>query len=257
MKNTPNEAPDAIALSVVTVVRNDAAGLERTMASVAEQTRPGIEYIVVDGASTDGTLEAIRRRADLVDAWISEPDGGIYAAMNKGAAMASGDYVLFMNAGDRFYAAETVEKIFEPRPRTELLWGDCVIEKSGGGEEYDCARDVLRHLHRQMTVSHQSLFTRRSALLARPYDESLRIAADYDFLCERLLSGASWEYRALPVSRTDDRGVSARAFETSIGEKRRISLARFPEKRASILAYYAVLGLYMRAKLALGGIRGR
>ena len=156
MKNTPNEAPDAIALSVVTVVRNDAAGLERTMASVAEQTRPGIEYIVVDGASTDGTLEAIRRRADLVDAWISEPDGGIYAAMNKGAAMASGDYVLFMNAGDRFYAAETVEKIFEPRPRTELLWGDCVIEKSGGGEEYDCARDVLRHLHRQMTVSHQS-----------------------------------------------------------------------------------------------------
>ena len=249
MKNTPNEAPNANALSVVTVVRNDAAGLERTMASVAEQTRPGIEYIVVDGASTDGTLEGYV--ASGPHRCLDQRAGqGNLRGDEQGRVLASGDYILFMNAGDRFYAPETVEKIFEPQPRTELLWGDCVIEKSGGGEEYDCARDVLRHLHRQMTVSHQSLFTRRSALLARPYDESLRIAADYDFLCERLLAGASWEYRALPVSRTNDRGVSARAFETSIREKRRISLARFPEKRASILAYYAVLGLYMRAKLS-------
>jgi glycosyltransferase involved in cell wall biosynthesis len=245
------------AVSVVTVVRDDSEGLERTIESVAAQSFRNFEYIVVDGASTDGTLDVIRRRESEIDAWVSEPDSGIYSAMNKGVRLASGDYILFMNAGDRFYAPEALERMFEPEPSAELVWGDCVIEKAGGGEEYDCAKDVLKRLHRQMTVSHQSLFTRRAALLSRPYDESLRIAADYDFLCERLLAGASWEYRPFPVSRIDDRGLSARAFETSIAEKRRISLARFPKKRAQVLAYYAILDLYMHAKLAMGAVHGR
>ena len=226
------------------------------MDSVASQQYSPIEYVVVDGASTDGTLDVLQGRSGEVSRWVSEPDGGIYSAMNKGTRLASGEYICFMNAGDRFASPEAVARMFRPFPRAELVWGDCIVE-SRRGEEYDCARDVLRTLHRQMTVSHQSLFVKRSALLTRPFDERLRIAADYDFLCERLLAGASWEYRPLPVSRIDNQGVSARAFRTSIREKRGISLARFPGRRISIIAYYAVLWIYMETKMHIPLLFGK
>ena len=238
-------------VSIITVVRNDASGLERTIDSVAAQDYPHREYVIVDGASTDGTPEVLRRRTAEVTRWISEPDSGIFQAMNKGARMARGEYLCFMNAGDRFASPAALSAIFNPPPRTELLWGDCIIE-SARGVEYDSAREVLRRLHRQMTVCHQSLFVRRAALLQRPFDETFRIAADYDFLCERLLAGAAWEYRAVPVSRINDTGASARIFRTSIREKRGVSLARFPKKRVTVMAYYSVLSLYMNAKHVLG-----
>ena len=240
-------------VSVVTVVRNDAAGLARTIDSVASQDYPRIEYLVIDGASTDETPDVLKSHQAKVNRWISEPDAGIYDAMNKGARLASGEYVCFMNAGDSFAASDTVTRMFVPRPTSELVWGDCLVE-SAKGEEYDPARVVIPRLHRQMTVCHQSIFTRRSALLGRPYDTSFRIAADYDFLCERILAGASWEYRPVPVSRINDKGASAQIFRTSIREKRQIALSRFPGKRASISFYYFVLGLYMNAKMILRAI---
>jgi len=218
---------------------------------MAAQDYPYREYVIVDGASTDGTPAVLRRRTAEVTRWISEPDGGIFQAMNKGARMARGEYLCFMNAGDRFASVNALSAMFTPPPQSELLWGDCIIE-SARGEEYDSAREVLKKLHRQMTVCHQSLFVRREALLQRPFDETFRIAADYDFLCERLLAGASWEYRPLPVSRINDEGASSRIYRTSIREKKRISLARFPEKWVTVIAYYSVLSLYMNAKRVFG-----
>lgn len=242
--------------SIITVVRNDASGLERTMDSVAAQNYPNREYVIVDGASTDSTPEVLRRRGAEVTRWISEPDSGIFEAMNKGVRMATGEYVCFMNAGDRFASTDTLSAMFDPPSRAELLWGDCIIESSRG-EEYDCAREVLKKLYRQMTVSHQSLFARREALLRRPFNEKLRIAADYDFLCDRLLAGATWEYRPVPVSRINATGVSARIFRTGIREKRDISLSRFPSRRVSILTYFFVLELYMTLKSITKTLRGR
>ncbi len=243
-----NDSKKLTLVSVVTVVKNDAEGLTRTMDSVASQDYRGIEYIVVDGASTDGTGEVLKSREAQVTRWISEPDRGIYDAMNKGVRLASGDYVSFLNAGDSFASTDTVTRMFVPRPETELVWGDCIIE-SAKGEEYDRASVVIPRLHRQMTVSHQSMFTRREALLRRPYDTSYRIAADYDFLCERILAGASWEYRPLPVSRINDKGASAQVFRTSIREKRQIALSRFPSRRAAILFHHFILFLYMNTKM--------
>jgi glycosyltransferase involved in cell wall biosynthesis len=245
-----------VKVSVVTVVRSDAPGLALTMESVAAQDYSPLEYIVVDGASTDGTLGVLRGREAEITRWVSEPDGGIYEAMNKGTRLAQGEYVCFMNAGDAFVSPTTISLMFNPSPTAELVWGDCIIE-SARGEEYDCARYVLKTLHRQMTVSHQSLFAKRQALLDRPFDESFRIAADYDFLCERLLDGASWEYKPFPVSRINDRGASARVFSTSIREKRRVSLSRFPEKKVPVFFYYSLLWLYMHAKQAWAGFHAR
>jgi glycosyltransferase involved in cell wall biosynthesis len=250
---TDRESPS---VTIITVVRNDAAGLERTIDSVSAQDYPNREYVIVDGASTDGTTDVVRRRAAEVARWISEPDSGIFQAMNKGVRMATGDYVCFMNAGDRFASRDTLSAMLSPPPRAELLWGDCIIE-SARGEEYDSAREVLSRLHRQMTVCHQSLLVRRESLLQRPFEETFKIAADYDFLCERLLAGAAWEYRPVPVSRINDTGASARIFRTSIREKRSISLARFPARRPSILLYYFVLQIYMTLKSVSGKLRGR
>jgi len=242
-------------ISIVTVVRNDAAGLGRTMDSVAALDYPRREYIVVDGASDDGTRSVLERRSSEVTRWISEPDGGIYEAMNKGVRLSSGEYVCFMNAGDRFASRDTLRRVFDPPSQAELVWGDCIIE-SERREEYDSARDVLKRLHRQMTVCHQSLFVRRKTLLRRPFDESFRIAADYDFLCDRLLAGATWAYRPIPVSRIDDKGESARIFRTNIREKRRIALRRFPARRVSIVLFSLILELYMDAKTTFNRLRG-
>jgi len=241
-------------VSIITVVRNDAAGLARTMDSVAAQDYGQIEYVVIDGGSTDGTLQVLKERRAEVSRWISEPDGGIYDAMNKGARLALGEYVCFMNAGDCFASPNTVTRVFDPRPKSEFVWGDCLVENASG-EEYDPASVVIPRLHRQMTVCHQSMFTKRSSLLGRPYDTSFRIAADYDFLCERILAGASWEYRALPVSRINDKGASAQIFRTSIREKKQIALSRFPGKRPSILFHYFILSFYMNAKMLVRAIR--
>ena len=89
-------------VTVVTVVFNDAAHIESTMLSVIGQTYKNIEYIVIDGKSNDGTTDLIKRYSDKITKWISEPDKGIYDAMNKGLALATGDYVIFMNSGDKF-----------------------------------------------------------------------------------------------------------------------------------------------------------
>jgi glycosyltransferase involved in cell wall biosynthesis len=92
-------------LSVITIVYNNARDIDRTLLSVLNQIYDGIEYIVVDGASNDGTLEIIKRYESRIAKLISEKDKGIYDAMNKGLALATGDYVIFMNSGDEFYAA--------------------------------------------------------------------------------------------------------------------------------------------------------
>src|SRR5690606_30099751 len=103
-------------LSIITVTFNCRDLLPRTLESVQEQSFPGIEHVIVDGASTDGTLDLIRAHADRLGSWVSEPDKGIYDAMNKGLHMARGEYVLFLNAGDTFFSKDTVGEVSPRRP---------------------------------------------------------------------------------------------------------------------------------------------
>src|ERR1700761_6569563 len=99
-------------LRVITIVYNNAAHSERTILSVLNQTYPNIEYIIVDGLSTDGTLEIIKKYSNKIARLISGKDAGIYDAMNKGLSAATGDYVLFMNSGDELYSANTISDVF-------------------------------------------------------------------------------------------------------------------------------------------------
>ena len=111
-------------ISVITINLNNAEGLRRTLDSVFRQTTHDFELVVVDGASTDGSVELIHTHADRIDRWVSEPDGGIYNAMNKAVAMATGEYVIFMNSGDTFYEDDVLARVIPQLKGKDIYVGD-------------------------------------------------------------------------------------------------------------------------------------
>lgn len=172
-------------LSVITIVYNNARDIERTLVSVLNQTYPNIEYIVVDGASTDGTLEIIKRYGSRISKLISEKDKGIYDAMNKGLAAATGDYVIFMNSGDEFYDAHTAEKVFATAEGADIYYGETEMvndERQSLGRRRHKAPEKFtwRSFKYGMSVSHQAIYIRRS--LVEPYDPKYHLSADIDWI---------------------------------------------------------------------------
>ena len=145
-------------ISIITVVFNGEKYLEKTIQSVINQTYPNVEYIIIDGGSTDGTLDIIKKYEDYIDYWVSEKDRGIYDAMNKGIDLATGRWINFMNAGDKFYNENVVERIFSKKNYIgyKIIYGDVetiydkfkIIHKAG----------KLENLYRGMQFSHQSTF---------------------------------------------------------------------------------------------------
>jgi glycosyltransferase involved in cell wall biosynthesis len=172
-------------LSVITVVYNNAADIEQTMLSVLNQTYSGIEYIVIDGQSTDGTIQIIEKYKDRLAKFISEKDKGIYDAMNKGLAMATGDYVLFMNSGDEIYAPDTVGNVFATTPDADIYYGETeMIDQQGNslGQRRHAAPEnfTWRSFKYGMSVSHQAIYIRRS--LVETYEPKYQLSADIDWI---------------------------------------------------------------------------
>jgi glycosyltransferase involved in cell wall biosynthesis len=172
-------------LSVITIVYNNVRDIERTMLSVLNQTYTNIEYIIVDGLSTDGTLEIINRYKNKIAKLISEKDEGIYDAMNKGLAAASGDYVLFMNSGDEFYAKDTVSTVFATVPGADIYYGETeMIDDKGqslGQRRHKApSHFTWRSFKYGMSVSHQAIYIRRS--LTEPFDRKYQLSADIDWI---------------------------------------------------------------------------
>ncbi|MEO8069261.1 MAG: glycosyltransferase family 2 protein, partial [Flavobacteriales bacterium] len=159
-------------VSIVTVVYNGAATLERTMKSVLSQNYPHIEYIVVDGGSTDGTVDLLRRYDDRVDHWVSERDQGIYDAMNKGVALCTGQWVALINADD-WYEPGTVQRVVDAvkgKPAVNIVHGDIWIHYEGGGRKRKHAKNngfLLKYW--EMVLNHPSFFVRRSFYRDRPF----------------------------------------------------------------------------------------
>lgn len=202
-------------VSVVTIVYNDVNGIGRTLRSVNDQTvRGNIEYIVVDGASTDGSREILNDSCDRIDVLISEPDKGIYDAMNKGLAAATGDYVIFMNSGDCFsdtYVVENIiEKIKESALSPAIVYGTYRESREGIVSSPIPCRSPKKIWYGPV-ASHQSTFynlaeIRRHGL---SYDLTYRIAADYKFTLSLLtLSGGNGMPTDVCVSDFDISGAS-------------------------------------------------
>jgi len=172
-------------ITVITVVFNGAKFIEETILSVINQTYKNVEYIVIDGGSSDGTIDIIKNYTDKLTFWISEPDKGIYDAMNKGIKVANGEWFNFLNAGDRFIENEVFEKIFSSDlDSATLIYGDTRVLNQDGQSYYHKANTLKNEnsLKRGMKVCHQAIFYNREIL--NFYDSSLRINADWKHLIE-------------------------------------------------------------------------
>jgi glycosyltransferase involved in cell wall biosynthesis len=172
-------------LSIITIVYNNVAAIERTMQSVLKQTYPNIEYLVIDGASTDGTVGIIERYKDKLSVFVSEQDRGIYDAMNKGLALATGDYVLFMNSGDEIYAPETVAEVFDSAPSGDIYYGETEMYdknwKSLGQRRHRAPEHFDWHSFKfGMNVGHQAIYIKRS--LTSRFDTRYKYSSDIDWI---------------------------------------------------------------------------
>jgi glycosyltransferase involved in cell wall biosynthesis len=172
-------------LSIITVVYNNVAHIERTLLSVINQTYPNIEYLIIDGASTDGTLEVINKYSSRVAVVLSEQDKGIYDAMNKGLKMATGDYVLFMNSGDELYSANTVESVFSTLPNADIYYGETEMindkgESLGQRRHKAPLKFTWKGFNYGMSISHQAIYIKRA--IAGTFDASYQLSADIDWI---------------------------------------------------------------------------
>ncbi len=169
------------AFTIITVCLNIASTIRRTCESIVNQTFQDFQWIVVDGASTDGTLDILKEYSSRINILISEPDKGIYNAMNKGIKLATGEYINFMNGGDEFYNNAVLQKVVDTEPTADVIYGDIMVNT--GKTLYLHRNQRLlcpKSLYKQ-TISHPASFVKRSIMLRYRFDESFKIAADYDF----------------------------------------------------------------------------
>lgn len=215
--------------SVITVCYNAQATLEDTIQSVIAQTYHHVEYIIVDGASKDRTLSIINRYRDRITTVVSEPDKGLYDAMNKGLRLATGDYVCFLNAGDSFHEDDTLQQMAHTlRELTELpdvLYGETALVDAEGHfvrmRRLQAPEHLTWHSFRQgMLVCHQAFFAKRT--LAEPYDLRYRFSADFDW-CIRIMKKSKVLHNThLTLIDYLEEGMTTRNHKASLHERFRI-----------------------------------
>jgi glycosyltransferase involved in cell wall biosynthesis len=222
-------------LSVITVCFNAAGVLPATVASLRAQQAAGVEWVVVDGASRDGSTDWLR--AQQPDRFLSEPDSGIYDAMNKALALASGEWLFFLNAGDAFADPATLADVAAALQRAgeeggagapDILWGD-VLYVGARGERPRRFHWVTRRRLLFGDLCHQAVFVRR-ALVARigNFDASLRYNADFDWLLRAFGAGARLQYLRRDIARFDDGGAHVQAGASSAAERNLVRARHLP-----------------------------
>ena len=233
-------------LSIITINRNNAAGLEKTMRSVASQVGGDFEYVVIDGASTDGSVEVIRSfESSLGDClkWISEPDKGIYNAMNKGIGKTSGDYLQFLNSGDSLVSDDITMRMTEALKRKEyppILYGNMLKDMSDGKilrDEGFAGKSISFLGFYTGSLNHPSSYIKKSLFEKYGgYDESLKIVSDWKwFLQAIILGGEKPVYVDMDVTLFDMNGISEKNKALEKAERRRVLSELIP---STILADY-------------------
>lgn len=220
-------------LSIITINFNNAEGLRKTIASVVAQTSPNIEYLVIDGGSTDGSVDVIRDYKDKISGWVSEPDRGIYHAMNKGIQRATGTYCQFLNSGDWLVDGETTKKMMDClQPDDQVLWGNLIkvfsdktiLKDSGTSERLSMLRFY------QGTINHTSSYIKRSLFEKYGlFDENLKIVSDWKFFLIAVgLHNEQARYVDIDVSYFDMSGISNSKPELLSAERRKVLFENVP-----------------------------
>lgn len=216
-------------VSVITVVFNGARYLEETIGAVASQTYPNIEHIVIDGGSTDGTADILRQYDDKLGYWMSEPDDGLYDAMNKGVARVDDpeSYILFANADDSLYSPDAISRAMLLGQGADLVYGKMVLtddEISGvAGREVQLA-DLARQ-----TLCHPATFVRKRVFdRVGRFDTGYSIAADYDHIVRCFTASVSTRFVDVIVARMRMGGLSEDRFMLSCRERKAVIRSHFP-----------------------------
>lgn len=226
-------------LSIITINRNNATGLEKTIRSVLSQRMTDFEYIIVDGASTDDSVRVIERYSSEFKGfmhWISEPDNGIYSAMNKGVQMASGSYVEFLNSGDCLMNDSVIERMYNALEQSgypSILYGNMLKSMTDGKVIRDkcfAGQDITFLGFYNGTLNHSPAFIRRSLFDKYGlYDESLRIVSDWKWYMQAIILGKERPvYTDLDVTLFDMTGISETNKDLDKKERQRVLTELIP-----------------------------
>lgn len=209
-------------LSIITINYNNKDGLQKTIDSVITQTYKDFEWIIIDGGSTDGSKELIEQYADYITYWVSEPDKGIYNAMNKGILASHGEYLYFLNSGDYLVKTTTIQDVFSKSNGADIINGNLlkltepVRRDYGIHSDYVTCFDLFKgNLNHQSTFIKKNLFQKHGL-----YDESLKIAADWKFFFQVLIVyNCSIQYINIDIACFDMSGLSQKAMQQTKKER--------------------------------------
>lgn len=210
-------------ISVVTVSFNAVETIEKTILSVINQNYTNIEYIIIDGGSTDGTVDIIKKYENKISYWISEPDKGIYDAMNKGISQATGEWINFMNSGDEFYTENVLTEVFSESFSEEIkvIYGKTALVFP---KKTLISRPLsIGHIEKGMPFCHQSTFVRTNLYKENPYNLTYKICADYNFFYSVYKKGYTFYYKKILISKFLYGGLSSSSSIDLIVEERHIS----------------------------------
>lgn len=196
-------------LSIITVCLNEREGIKKTCESILSQTWQDFEWIVIDGGSTDGTLDILSEYP--VTHLVSEPDEGVYQAMNKGINLARGKYVFFLNGGDYFYRPDVLSEVFEKRNWDEdILYGEISINGSSSHVSKSLKSIKSPFAFIGHNIPHQGAFIKRSLFLSYGfYDETLKVSSDWKQWIVFALNKCSFRYLPFAVAGFDSKGISS------------------------------------------------
>lgn len=217
-------------ISVITVVYNSVSTLERTILSILGQTYSNVEYIIIDGGSIDGTKDLIQKYACRISKWVSEPDKGLYDAMNKGINLSTGDYLWFINSGDEIAAPDVIERIMAISTSADIYYGETVV--------VDTAGDVLgnrrlkpplnlnwKHFSKGMLVSHQSVIIKKE--ICNYYNTSFRFSADFEWVLSALKKSTKTVNTQMVISVFLEGGLTRKNIIPGLKERFKIMANHF------------------------------
>lgn len=227
-------------LSIITINYNNRDGLQKTIDSVVSQSFKDYEWIVIDGNSNDGSREIIEEYCDRFAYWCSEPDRGIYNAINKGLSHATGEYVQFLNSGDLLYSETVLEKTFSIIDgKSDIYYGDYVqVNDNNRFNPITLPEELGFCFFPYNNICHQATFYRRSLFDNNPYDESFSIVSDWAMNLKLLFEGRTFKHLNQFIVYYDNQGKSAAAnnkhheertaaFEKYVPQQIKIDLARY------------------------------
>lgn len=220
-------------LSVITVTYNAEKTLERTLKSVSGQTYPYVEHIVVDGKSEDHTVSLIQKYGNSALKWVSEPDKGLYDAMNKAVTMTTGDYLCFLNAGDTFYTDDTVERMmnsFGAASPPDIMYGETAIVDDSGKFLFMRRLSVPETLSwksfkQGMVVCHQAFIVKKT--IFEPYSLDYRFSADVDWCIRMMKKSRRIHNTHLTLINYLNEGVTTANRKASLKERYRIMVKHY------------------------------